>query len=195
MGFSIGTNPTRQSVINYIVSKCQELNLPERLGLATAWTETQMLHFDTSGCGTSGPNASNDWGLMQINSDAHSAKFVQAFDDIQNTDIVRNWQDSVDYGLYYLKNDCYDRAAGAQDEGDEGLLGPGSIEENRARSAYSLYNTGSCYYRYRLTHAEAIAQSKPYLYTFTYDINNLVNGYDPRDVNFYNNYQNQPWLE
>lgn len=182
LGIVAGTNPSKKEVIEYITKKCTELGIPVNLGLATAWQESGMRHFNENGA--SGPNASNDWGLMQINRKDREEVFEQAFDNDPNTpDIVHNWQDNVDYGLNYIKQQ-YKRAV---DLG-EANKGPYDPEHNIAFATYSLYNSGSKNYRYRTTRTEAAAQG---LATGCYS--SLVDGYDSRDVSFREVYLNKPW--
>ncbi len=180
-------NPDRKEVIVYITQKAEELGIPVALALATAQTESEMLHFEEYGENRGKVMVNNgDWGIMQINQRWHPEAFTVIWGDIGN-----NWQDNISYGLHHLTN-CYNSAIKLdnQEWGQQGLdlgsakMGNNTSEENLARAAYALYNTGNEYYRYRLTKSEAEALD------LSVGVYGLLDkhGYDIRDINFWNNY-------
>lgn len=118
------SNPSYMEVINKITTECTKRGVPVRIGLATCWTETQMLHYDADGVVDNDNGGSIDWGIMQINDVAH-APYV----DIQT--IKDSWEANIEYAVGHLKY-CYDEAK------DNGFTEPDDI----ARSTYSIYNGG-----------------------------------------------------
>ena len=85
--------------------------------------------------------------------------------------------------MNYLKS-CYNTAK-IKGEGTNGIFTK-SEEEDLACSAYSLYNTGSAYFRYRMTYSEAKLDYANTSYAKYIDeyYNGLrdKNGYDLRDI-------------
>ena len=181
-----GVNPTKQEAIAYIAKKANEYAIPVDLALAVAWTENKMRHFKEDG--TSGPNASGDYGLMQINIQHKKGMTNEKWNKIE-----ADWRANIDYGLIVLK-EKYNEAL-LEGEGDKGS---DSFEENLARSAYSLYNSGSAFFRYRMTYEEAkstYANHKKYGRLIEGYYNGPRNrkgyeGYDNRDIDFMLNYRN-----
>ena len=91
-----GVNPTKQEAIAYIAKKANEYAIPVDLALAVAWTENKMRHFKEDG--TSGPNASGDYGLMQINIQHKKGMTNEKWNKIET-----DWRANIDYGLIVLK--------------------------------------------------------------------------------------------
>jgi hypothetical protein len=190
-----GVNPTKQQVIYYITQEATKLGVPVQLALATAWTENSFQQYDSSG--KAGPNASNDYGLMQINI-CHKIHYDKNGDlagelnQQQWDEILNSWEANVDFGLNYLKS-CYNDAK----KSGEGDNGPYSKDENLARSAYSIYNSGSAYFRYRTTYNDAkstFAGTKYAKYIEGYyNGPRDVNGYDKRDIRFGSIYEKKKW--
>jgi biotin carboxyl carrier protein len=116
-------NPSYRQIVDCISNKCAELGMPVEIGLATAWTESDMTHY---GVGGGVLHHGDDWGIMQINDISHAAQFPR----VQN-----DWKYNCEYGVSYL-NEHYIKAK---------KLG----EENIARATYCGYNSGSWYSRYR----------------------------------------------
>jgi hypothetical protein len=166
-----GVNPTKQEVADYITEQCRALGIPAELGMATATTESDLTQFNKDGMPLGGSNSdSTDWGIMQINDKAWG-------DTYDFNRIKSDWKYNVRAGLQILKN-SYDAAA-RNNEGDKGA---NSSLENLARAAYSGYNAGTGnIWRYRTSIDDAPK-------TGPYDV--LSNeGYDIRDIRFWNNYQ------
>lgn len=166
-----GVNPTRQEVADYITEQCQAIGIPTQLGLATAATESDLKQFNKDGMTLRGSNSdSTDWGIMQVND--------KAWGDIFDFSRIKSdWKYNVRAGLQILK-DSYNAAA----KNNEGSKGANSSLENLARAAYSGYNAGTGnIWRYR-TSIDNAPKMGPY------DV--LSNeGYDIRDIRFWNNYQ------
>jgi hypothetical protein len=166
-----GTNPTKQQVAEYIIEQCREIGIPEQLGLATASTESEMTQFNKNGVPYQNNNpSSTDWGIMQIND--------KAWGDRYDLNLLKtDWKYNVRAGLQILKN-SYDIAI----KNSEGNKGPGATNQNLARAAYSGYNAGPAnVWRYRTPIQEAPK-------TGLYDVLNKE-GYDIRDIRFWDNYQ------
>jgi len=123
--------PTRMDIINYITQKSNSLNIPPRLGLAVAWTESQMTQFNLDGTPfKSIYEGELSWGIMQVNE--------PAWNNVYNiNDLKNNWRYNIDSGLSIVKNH-YNEAIRRG-------------EQDPIRSTYSAYNTGSNYSRYRTT--------------------------------------------
>lgn len=166
-----GVNPTKQEVADYITGQCRAIGIPAELGLATAATESDLTQFNKEGMPLRGSNSdSTDWGIMQINDKAWG-------DTYDFNRIKSDWKYNVRAGLQILK-DSYDTAT----QSNEGSKGTNSSLENLARAAYSGYNAGTGnIWRYR-TPIDDAPKTGPY------DV--LSNeGYDIRDIRFWNNYQ------
>ena len=118
-------NNNKYQIINYIIKKSTEEGIPIQLALATAFTESSFIHFK----GNAVNENNGDYGLMQININAHPKAFE---DKTKYGDIVNNWHDNVDYGLIFLKQ-CYNEAR------SYGYTGNDLI-----KATYSNYNSGSC---------------------------------------------------
>jgi hypothetical protein len=166
-----GINPTKQQVVDYIYKQCREIGIPERLGLATASTESEMTQFNKDGTPYRHSNpGSTDWGIMQINDKAWGERY-----DLDR--IKTDWQYNVRAGLEILKY-SYDAAV----KNGEGDKGPGVTIQNLARAAYSGYNAGVAnVWRYRTPVHDATK-------TGSYDVLNNE-GYDLRDIRFWDNYR------
>ncbi|HBE77739.1 MAG TPA: hypothetical protein DDW65_08120 [Firmicutes bacterium] len=166
----LGLNPTKQQVADYVVEQCREIGVPEQLGLATAFTESEMTQFNKDGTVYHGSNPdSTDWGIMQINDKAWGDRF-----DMNR--LRTDWQYNVRAGLQILKN-SYDTAI----KNSEADKGPGPANQNLARAAYSGYNAGEAsQWRYRTPVQEAPKRG-------SYDVLNHE-GYDLRDIRFWDNY-------
>ena len=180
LGIKKRSNPKENDIIQAINNKTTYLNsqlkdkkytLPAIVGVATARTESGMRQFNDEG--SPGPNASNDWGIMQLNRRWHPDLFKKAFDN--EAGVVHNWKDNVNAGVSILQN-AY-KVAVDNNEGSKGL--EDDPADNLARSAYSIYNCNHSW-RYRLTRAQAAVQG---LSTDCYDTLDK-NGYDQRDINF-----------
>lgn len=167
-----GVNPTKQQVAEFIINECREIGLPEQLGLATAVTESEMTQFHKDGAPLGHGNAdSTDWGVMQVND--------KAWGDRYDLNLLKtDWKYNIRAGLQILKQ-SYDAAM----KNNEGLKGPGDANQNLARAAYSGYNSGAAnVWRYRTPVHEA---SRSGLYDVTDN-----QGYDMRDIRFWDNYRN-----
>jgi uncharacterized protein YgiM (DUF1202 family) len=141
--------PSRLDIINYITNKSKALNIPERLSLAVAWTESQMTQFNLDGTPFKSTYTNElSWGIMQI----HEPSWNKTYNV---NDLKYNWRYNIDAGLSIIKTH-YTEAIRLN-------------ETDPIRATYSAYNTGSNYSRYR-------TQS------------------DYRDINFWDHYQNSPWV-
>jgi hypothetical protein len=166
-----GLNPSKGQVAEYIINECKEIGLPEQLGLATAMTESEMTQFNKDGTPFRHGNFdSTDWGIMQIND--------KAWGDQYDLNLVKtDWKYNVRAGLQILKH-SYDAAM----KSGEGLKGPGDVNQNLVRAAYSGYNAGSGnVWRYRIPVQEASR-------TGLYDVIDNQ-GFDMRDIRFWDNYR------
>ena len=108
--------------------------MPIDLALAVVYTESTFNHYNKDNLVI---NQNGDYGLMQINKTVHP----QAFNDKATYgDIVNNWQDNVNYGLFFLF-ECYNEAK------DLGYTG-----NDLLKATYSNYNSGSCSAYYNTKH-------------------------------------------
>ncbi len=170
-GTSLGVNPTKREVMDYIAAQCRMIGIPPQLGLATAATESSMTQFAKDGSAYRGVNSdSADWGIMQINDKAWGDAF-----DLDR--LKSDWQYNVRAGLQILKNE-YELAL----KNNEANKGGNSAVQNLSRAAYSGYNAGGkTQWRYRTPIASA-PRTEPY--------GPLSNdGYDLRDLRFWHFYQ------
>ncbi|GKX28612.1 hypothetical protein SH1V18_10920 [Vallitalea longa] len=121
-------NPSYKEIVDYIKNKCNEIGLPEDIGLAIAWTESGMTQFkgDNIPEANINKNSSQDWGIMQLN----DRYWGDNLERIQN-----DWKYNIDCGLGY----AYDRYNKAIQLGEKDL----------ARATYAGYNSGSNLDRYR----------------------------------------------
>jgi len=123
-----GGNPSYVEIYNYIKEVCNRIGLPAEIGWAIAWTESKWTQFKSDGTPFSSNNeTSKDWGIMQINEDAHPDAFPQAKTD---------WKYNVEYGLKYALVK-YNKAKTMY-----------SDRTAIARATYSAYNTGSNFSRW-----------------------------------------------
>jgi|WetSurMetagenome_2_1015567.scaffolds.fasta_scaffold02980_7 hypothetical protein len=158
-------NP-KQEIIDYINYVCDKKGLPRQIGLAIAWTESDMTQFNKNNNTYFNKNkdGSTDWGIMQINDVAWKNDFN--FDRIKS-----DWKYNIEIGLSIAIVN-YNKAVK-------------SNEENIIKATHSGYNAGEGFiWRYRFTKQEAPNKNC---------YGELVNGYDIRDINFWNNYINSPW--
>lgn len=120
-------NPSYTEIVNYIETKCNELGLPPDIGLAIAWTESEMIQYkgNNQAIPNHNKNSSTDWGIMQLND--------RYFDNIER--IKTDWKYNVDMGLKYAVSKY--------------KLAIKNNEADPARATYSAYNTGSNMDRYR----------------------------------------------
>ncbi|MFZ5985824.1 MAG: peptidoglycan DD-metalloendopeptidase family protein [Bacillota bacterium] len=200
--------PTRTQIVNYIIKRCREIGIPENMGLATAWTESEMTQFNSKG---STFIAGKDHGLMQINiGHKKGASDWGKLDESEWNKILVNWRFNVDYGLNYLKY-CYDTAKKANEDEkgyQEAIKKTYSIfwasglikEQNLARAAYSMYNANVTW-RYRTKKTDAPDPSKYSKLIIAYRNKKPIYGadgklvveYDARDKNFWDHYRRMPW--
>ena len=179
-------NPKLSECIEYITLKSHEFNIPVRLSLATAWIESHFVQFNPDGSVLCNPSG-NDFGIMQINIGLKAGVTNWGF--INNNDWERllvDWKFNIDVGLSELQS-CYVLASSSEEiENGFAHFRVLTAEECIARAAYSAYNGGPqnlTRYRTQL--------SKP----IDYKINPYVNsdGYDIRDINFWNIYYLKLW--
>lgn len=179
-------NPSKSECIEYITMKSNEMNIPVRLALATAWVESAFTQFNRAGSTLCNPSG-KDFGIMQINiclkSGASDWGFISD-DDWER--LLVDWKFNMDIGLLELQK-CY-RLACNSDEIKLGMkhFRGSSKEECIARASYSAYNGGPQKIdRYRTP------LSKP----FNYKSNPYINfdGYDTRDITFWNIYRLKLW--
>lgn len=184
-----GGNPSYAEIVNYIIEVSEEKGVPTQLALATAWTESWMTHYTTSGDIYHSHNkdkygniTSTDWGIFQINDRWHP----KAFEDDIN--VKNDWKTNVEYGIKQLK-----WLMGLAIDKNEGILGPQVFPDRTpeiciASATYSGYNAGYKWtWRYRTKKIDAEVTS-------IYDAL-TKDGYDARDNNYYNHYINSPWSE
>jgi len=108
-----GVNPTKQQVVNYVTNKAEEMNIPIQLALATAWTENRFTHFNSNGI--SGPNASGDYGLMQVNIAHKVGGSSWGWISEEDWEKVENdWTFNIDIGLQ-IHSDTYTTAKNKDD--------------------------------------------------------------------------------
>jgi len=150
-----GGNPSYSEISNYIRQECVKVGLPVQLGYAIAWTESGWTQFTNSGDPYG--SVTNDWGIMQINQDAHPSAFPQAKTD---------WRFNVRLGIQYAA-EKFNKAIELREQVIE-------------RATYSAYNTGSNYSRYRTendprdTRFWSIYQTCPWISNIDVDVGSTI---------------------
>ena len=127
----------KNKYINYVTLVAEFLKLPVDLALAVTFTESSFEHYEYNKGKLVVKGNGSDYGIMQINKAAHSKAYNEKD---RFGDIINNWQDNVNYGLYVLF-ECYDEAKRRGYTGDELL-----------KATYSNYNSGSCSAYYNPKH-------------------------------------------
>jgi len=127
----------KNKYINYVTLVAEFLKLPVDLALAVTFTESSFEHYEYDKDKLVVKGNGSDYGIMQINKAAHSNAYNEKD---RFGDIINNWQDNVNYGLYVLF-ECYDEAKRRGYTGDELL-----------KATYSNYNSGSCSAYYNPQH-------------------------------------------
>ncbi|QSX06995.1 transglycosylase SLT domain-containing protein [Sedimentibacter sp. zth1] len=180
-------NPTNKECIKYITDKSNQLGIPARLSLATAWIESGFTQFDYLGNTLRNPT-SNDFGIMQITIGAKMCMSDWGY--ISNKDwdrLLIDWKFNIDIGLSELKS-CYELSCNSTEEIQIGCKHFNGIttEDCIARATYSAYNAGpNNISRYRTPFIVLTSKTeKPYIYE---------NRYDYRDINFWTIYSCKSW--
>ncbi len=115
--------PELRQAINYITRLCYEAGVPVKLGLAVAYTESQMRQFEGDKKVKINDNGGSiDWGMFQLNDRWHPV----------TDEMKSNWHANARYGIQHLAK-CYGEAKRS------GLY-PG---DELWKATYSNYNSGS----------------------------------------------------